>query len=111
MAAFAEFSTTPSANVTCGGFSIAEGCPAANVNDVIRYILASGRQLYDTVSAISVSSLMPKSGGVFTAAPTLSGGGSFRYNASSSLISGATYFLPVGSKRPAAAEGVVVFYY
>lgn len=108
---FGSYSTTPASNTTIGGVSIAEGCAAGNVNNAIRQIMADGKALSDTVDGIDVSSLMPKSGGAFTGNVTRSGSGAYRYNASSSLTSGATYYLPTGSARPTAAEGVVVFYY
>ena len=111
MAAFATYSTTPASNTTIGGINSAEGCPAANVNDIARQIVAEGRQLYDLVNAINVSGYMPLAGGTFTGNVLQTGAGAHRYNASSSLTSGATYFLPTGSARPTAAEGVVVFYY
>lgn len=111
MAAFATYSTTASVNTTIGGLNIDENCPAANVNNVARQIVAEGRQLYDIVAGISVASYMPLAGGTFTGNVLQSGAGAYRYNASSSLTSGATYFLPTGSARPAPAEGVVVFYY
>lgn len=111
MAAFATYSTTPALNVSIGGTNIAENCPAANVNDVCRQIVAEGRQLSDIVAGINVSAYLPLVGGTVTGTITQTGGGAYRYNASSSLTSGATYFLPTGSARPAAAEGVMVFYY
>lgn len=111
MAAFATYSTTPASNTTIGGINSAENCPAANINDIARQIVAEGRQLYDIVNGINVASYLPLAGGTVTGTITQSGAGAHRYNASSSLTSGATYFLPTGSARPTAAEGVVVFYY
>lgn len=111
MAAFATYSTVPASNVSIRGVNVAENCPAANMNDVARALAAEGRELYNLVAAINVSGYMPLSGGVFTGAITLNGAGAYRYNASSSLASGATYFLPSGSARPSAAEGVLAFYY
>jgi hypothetical protein len=109
--AFGSYSTTPASNTTIGGISIAEGCPAGNVNNAIRQLMADGRELNDTVAGIDVSSLMPKSGGEFVGEITRALAGGYRYNAAPSQINGATYFLPTGSARPTAVEGVVVFYY
>src|SRR5689334_15830076 len=110
--AFSDYSTTPSANTSIQGINIAENCPAANVNNVIRQLAADGRALYDTVNAISVSSYMPLTGGAFTTVPTKSGGGSLLYWSSSSLVGGAAYVQPVSSALPSSpAEGTIVFQY
>jgi len=111
MSAFSTYSTTAAANVNCAGINIGENCPAANMNDVVRQILAEGKQLNSLVVAIDTSTLMPKSGGTFTAPIYYTGSGAYRYNANSSHTSGAEYFLPVGSARPSPAEGVKVYYY
>ena len=112
MAAFAEFSTTPSVNVSCGGFSIAENCAAANMNDVARYICASGRQLYDIVAAIDVSSYMPKSGGAFTDSITRSSAGGYWYHAGATQATAPVYTQPSTSALPSSpAEGTVVLQY
>ena len=109
--AFADYSTTPSANVTIGGVSVAEDCPPGNLNNAVRQLMADGKALDSTVSAIDVSAYLPLAGGTVTANIVRSGKGSHRYNADATLTSGATYFLATGTARPTAAEGVVVFYY
>jgi hypothetical protein len=106
---FADYSTTPSSNSTIGGVNIAENCPPGNLNNALRILMADAKAY--SLSAPDISSRMPVSGGAFTGAITLSGAGAYRYNASASLASGATHFLPAGSARPAPAEGVVVFFY
>lgn len=112
MSAFSEFSTTPSANTSAGGLNIAENCPAANVNDVIRFILSAGKELNALVAAISTSTLMPKSGGAFTGGITRSGGGAYHYFASSSLNGGATYVQASSAALPSSpAEGTIVYQY
>lgn len=112
MPSFSEFSTTPDSNTSAGGTSIAENCPAANVNNVIRYTLACGRALYDTVSGISGSGGMPITGGAFTGNITRSGAGAYWYFNSSSLVGGQVYVQPVSSALPTSpAEGTVVFQY
>jgi hypothetical protein len=63
------------------------------------------------VAAIDISTRLPLSGGTMTGNITRSGMGTHRYNASASLTSGAEYYLPTGSARPTAAEGVKVYYY
>lgn len=112
MTAFSTYSTTASANVTVGGVSIAENCPAGNLNDAIRYILKEGRELYNLVSGSSTSDLMPKSGGAFTGTITRSGAGGYLYHANSSQGTGPVYTQPVASSLPSSpAEGTIVFQY
>jgi hypothetical protein len=108
---FGSYSSTPASNVSCNGINIAEGCPAANVNNCLRQLMADGKSLYDTVAGINVSSYMPISGGGFTGTIWAQGLGSYTYWAASSLISGAQYVQPVASSLPSPAEGTIVFQY
>ena len=112
MSAFSEFSTTPDSNTTAGGVSIAENCAAGNVNNVIRFILGAGKELYNLVAAIDTSSLMPKAGGAFTGQITRSGSGGYLYNANSAQGGGKISIVPAGTARPASpTEGDMQFYY
>lgn len=112
MAAFATFSTTAASNTTINGISVAEGCPAGNINGAIREILVEGKQLYALVAAISTSTLMPKSGGAFTGTITRSGSGGYFYHANATQATGPVYTQPVASSLPSSpAEGTVVFQY
>lgn len=109
---FSAYSTTASANVSINGIDVAEGCPAANINDAIRQLMADGRSLYDTVAAINVSSYMPKTGGVFSGSISRAGAGVYPYWASSSLGGGAMYLQPSSVSLPSsAADGTIVFQY
>jgi hypothetical protein len=110
--AFSDYSTTPSLNISIGGVSSAEGCPAGNVNNILRQLAADGRTLYDTVAAINVSALMPKAGGTFTGPITRSGSGGYWYHASSTQADGKVFIVPTGAARPSSpAEGTVRFLY
>ena len=112
MSAFSTYSTTASVNVTIGGINIAEGCPAANVNNVARQIVAEGRELYDIVNAINVSGYMPLAGGTFSGTISRSGAGGYLYHANSAQSSGPVYTQPSSSALPSSpAEGTVVFQY
>lgn len=104
-----EFSTNPNENVTIGGDNIAEGCSPGVLNNVIRYLAAVIRDSYDKTS--STSSLMPIAGGSFTGNVTRQGRGAFLHHAGAAQTDGRVSFLPEGSARPSAAEGMVVFYY
>lgn len=108
---FGSYSTTPASNVSIGSISIAEGCPAGNVNDALRQLAADGRELYNTVASISVSTYMPLAGGYFTAPVYRAGAGAFLYHAGSTLTSGAIYVQPLSSALPSPAEGTIVFQY
>lgn len=109
---FGSYSSTPANNVSCNGINIAEGCAAANVNNVLRQILADGKELYDTVAAIDVSSYMGKAGGAFTGSITRSGAGSYLYHNSTTLTGGAVHVQLSTASLPASpAEGTIVLQY
>lgn len=108
--AFSDYSTTPSLNTSIAGTNVAEGCAAGNVNNAIRQLMADGKTLNNTVSAITTG--MPYAGGTFTGAIFFNGAGAYRYNTDPTLISGRDYHLIEGSSRPSSpAEGDRVFYY
>lgn len=108
--AFSDYSTTPASNTTIGGISIAENCPAANINDAIRQLMADAKSFSN--SAATTTGLMPKSGGAFTGQITRSGAGGYLYNAASAQSGGAVYVLPSGSALPSSPqEGTFVFFY
>jgi len=108
--AFSDYSTTPGSNTSIAGTNVAENCPAGNVNNAIRQLMADGKTLNNIVSAITTG--MPYSGGAFTGAITFTGAGAYRYNVDPTLVSGRTHFLVDGSARPASpGEGELVLYY
>jgi hypothetical protein len=112
MAAFSTYSTTASLNTSIRGVNVAENCPAANINDVSRGLAAEGRELYDIVNAINVSSYMPLAGGAFTGPITRSTAGSYLYWNSASLTGGAMYVQLTTDALPSSpAEGTIVFQY
>jgi hypothetical protein len=109
---FGSYSAVADNNQSLNGIFVGENCAAANVNNAIRLLAADGRELYDTVAAISVSSYMPLAGGAFTGNITRSGAGAFSYYVSSTLISGAEYVQPVADALPSSpAEGTKVYQY
>lgn len=110
--AFSNYSTTPASNTSINGINVAEGCPAANINNAIRQLMADGKSLSLDVSAISTGTLMPKAGGAFTGTITRSGSGGYLYHASSSQGAGPVYTQPASSSLPSSpAEGTIVFSY
>lgn len=109
---FGSYSSTPANNVSINGISIAENCPASNVNNALRQLAADGAELYATVAAISVSSYMPLAGGAFTGNITRSGAGAYSYYADTSLTSGAEYVQLTATALPSSpAEGTKVYQY
>lgn len=104
-----EFSTDPDDNDTIGGKDIGEDCDPGNVNDVIRYLAATVRALYDQVQTLT--NAMPKSGGTFTGDISRQGQGAYMVFADASQTSGKVYKLPEGSDTPTLAEGEGVLFY
>lgn len=112
MPGFSDFSTNEALNVTIGGINVAENCPAANVNNAIRYVLREGKELSNIVAAISTSSLMPKAGGTFTGPILRGGAGAYLYHISSSMTGGGIAVQTSGTALPLSpAEGTFVFQY
>ena len=110
--AFSDYSTVPNANVTIGGLSVAEGCPAGNLNNAIRQIAADGKLLSNTVTAINLADYAPLTGAVFTGNPRFTGKGGYWYHANAAQTGGPVSIVPTGTARPASpAEGTVQFYY
>src|SRR6478736_9127004 len=109
MSGFHDYLTTPAANVSVGGVSVAEGCPPGNLNNAIRQLMADARAIADEVTAIDPG--MPVSGGTFTGDIQRGGQGAYLHHASSALADGRVYVLPEGAALPTPAEGVMVFFY
>lgn len=107
--AFGDYSTTPSANTTIAGKNIAEGCPPGNLNDAVRQLMADGKALSNAMP--DTSALLPKAGGEVTGDITRQGRGAHLHHASSANTDGRVYLLPLGSPRPTATSGAIVFYY
>lgn len=98
-----EFSTNPDANVTIGGINVAEGCPAANLNNALRYVCATIRVQYDATP--NTSALVPKSGAIFSDQPTFLSRGGFLYNNDPANASGRVFIQPAGGAAPAMSNG------
>lgn len=102
--AVSDYSTTPSANVTISGINIAEDCPAANLNNAIRQMMADVRVFYDGVPV--AANFVLKTGGVFTGNPTFNGRGGYLYHDSSANASGRIFIQAAGGSVPAGmADG------
>lgn len=110
MPAFSEYSTNPDSNSTIGGVNVAEDCSPGGINNAIRQLAADGRELYDLTGALP-STKMDKAGGAFTGQITRNSRGGYLHFASTAFTDGQVYIVPEGTARPAAAEGVMIFYY
>lgn len=109
--AVSDWSSTADNNTTLEGISIAEDCPAANVNNVIRAIAAAIKTFSGTVLT-SGASYLPLAGGTVTGQITRSGAGGYLYNAASAQGGGAVYVVPTGTALPSSPqEGTFVFFY
>lgn len=108
---FGSYSSTPASNISCNGINIGENCPAANVNNVVRQLMADGKELSDTVAAINVSSYMPITGGFFTNDISRATAGAYLFHANVAMQSGVIYTQPISSALPFPSEGAVVFQY
>ena len=110
MPSASEFSTVPNENITIGGKSIADGDTAtADINDIIRYLAAVIRDSADKVP--TVGGFVPSTGGTYTGDIFRQSRGAYLHHAGSGQTDGRVMFLPEGSIRPTAAEGMIVFYY
>lgn len=109
--AVSDWSTTAANNTTLEGISVAEGCPAANLNNVARAMAAAIKSFSLTITNPS-GTFMPIAGGAFTGAITRSGSGGYLYHAASAQGQGPVYTLPSGSALPSSpVEGTIVFFY
>jgi hypothetical protein len=108
---FGSYSTTPASNISINGINIAENCPASNVNDCLRQFAADGRELYNTVVAIDVSTRLSTTGGTMTGNITRSGGGSHLYHGHP-FAGGAVYVQNISVALDSGVpEGTMVFQY
>jgi len=104
-----EFSVTPDDNQTIGGKYMGTGASPGDVDNVLRYIAAVVRDTFNRIPV--VGDFLPRGGGVLTGDIYRQDRGAYLHHASPAQFDGRVMFLPQGSARPAAGEGVVVFYY
>lgn len=105
-----EFSTTPDANSTIGGLSVAENATnPGSLNNVARYLAAVIRDTFDRIPA--AGGFVPTTGGSYTGDILRATRGAYLHHAGAAQTDGRVIFLPEGSARPAGSEGLLVFYY
>lgn len=98
-----DWSPTAASNLTIDGISVAEGCPAGNINGAIRALMANVRVVFTDLP--NTETLMPKSGGSFSGSITRSGSGGYLYNADAANTGGRVYIQAIGGTAPAMANG------
>jgi len=99
-----DYSTVPANNTSISGINIAENCAAGNGNDAMRQLMADIKNMYNALP--DISTLVTKTGGVFTGNPTFTGKGGYHFNASSTSTGGQWTIQPSGGSAPASpAEG------
>jgi hypothetical protein len=98
--AVSDYNTTPASNTAISGINIDEGCPAANVNNGFRQMMADVRVMYDSMP--SVAGLMPVAGGTFSGTqPIYTGRGAYLHHNGSSFASGRIFTQASGGSVPA----------
>ncbi|WP_387425136.1 hypothetical protein [Sphingomonas melonis] len=96
------WSTDPDLNGTIGGINIAENCPAANINNSLRYVAAAVRVFYNGVP--NGDAYVTKNGGVFLTQPTFSGRGAFLHHNDPLNASGRIFIQAAGGSAPAGMQ-------
>ena len=97
--AVTDYSTTPASNVSISGISVAEGGPAASMNNAFRQLMADVRVMYDNLP--DTSTLQTKAAAVFSGTqPTYTGRGAYMHWNSSSFASGRIFFQASGGSTP-----------
>lgn len=107
--AVSDYSTNPNSNTSIGGINIAENCPAPNINNALRQLMADVAAF--AASVPNGGNYMPTAGGIFTGNPTYTGQGGYLHNSGTTLPGGTVTFLPQGSPLPAGQDGDMVVFY
>lgn len=100
--AVSDYSTDPNANLNISGINVAEGWPAANANNAFRQMMADIRVMYNTLP--NTSTLVTKTGGVFTGNPTFTAAGGYHFNSSASNVGGKWTVQPIGGSLPSSPQ-------
>lgn len=114
--AFADWSTSNAANTTVGAISIAENCPAANVNNALREIMAEIRVAFNPAldpfhASVSVALARTALGALSSAGDTISGNliflgaGPHLHHTNPAFGSGRVFYTAVGASDPTSLAG------
>lgn len=96
--AVSDWSSTAANNTTIDGINIAENCPAGNLNGMGRAIMANVKVMYDGLP--DVTTLVTKTGGIFTGNPVFSGRGGYIHHNSSANTGGRIFIQASGGSTP-----------
>lgn len=96
--AVSDWSANAALNTSVDGINIAEQCAAGNMNAMGRAIMANVRVMYDNLPV--VSTLVTKTGGVFTGNPTFSGRGGYAHHNDPANTSGRIFIQATGGSAP-----------
>lgn len=108
---FGDYSTTPNNNGTIGGLDLSEGCSPANLNNAVRQLAADGRELFNTVDAIDISSKANITSPVFNGTPIYQARGGLLHNNSPASSNGRVYTQSAGQGLPTLFNGDWVLTY
>lgn len=108
---FADYSLTPSANLTLAGLSLAENSTAlASLNNMLRQIMADGKELSNQVVGIGNPLLL--TGGTVTGAIVRNGRGGYYHANSVGNADPQIYTLVDGSPAPSSPpNGSIAIYH
>lgn len=108
--AVSDYSTTPASNITIGGINIAESCPAGNLNNAFRQMMADVRVMFNGLP--DMANYVTKAAATFSGTqPKYTGEGAFFHWADPALTSGKCYVQAAGGTAPTMAEGDLLFEY
>lgn len=96
----ADYNVNPSLNTSISGIFVGEGMAAGDMNGAFRQMMADLKALYNGLP--DISTLVTKTGGVFTGNPTFTGAGGYLFNANGSNTGGRITVQPIGGAEPAS---------
>jgi hypothetical protein len=96
--AVADYNVTPSLNVTISGINVNTGCPAGNLDNAIRQMMADIRVEYS--ARLDPDDYVPKVGGSFTGQIARTGKGGYYHSGSTSDLGGTVHFIAFGGALP-----------
>jgi hypothetical protein len=96
--AFSDYSTNPDNNTTIAGTNVAENCSPGGINNAIRQLMADGKALSGDIP--DTSTLIPKTGGIFTGNPKYTGRGGYIYHNDPNNTSGKLVLVEAGAPTP-----------
>lgn len=98
-----DYSTTPGNNTSISGIFIGENCPAANINNAFRQMMADVRVMYNGLP--DLSGYVTKTGAVFLTNPIYQGRGGYLHMNDVANTSGRVFVQAAGGSVPTMANG------